>query len=84
MCKQFEAETTAICMEQIGAMLNEFQSSPAEKWAAKDAAVSDNYSYFATPRCGIFLTLVSTLYSDSLDVGDICQSREQSGSIAGE
>lgn len=39
MCKQFETETTAICMEQISAMLNEFQSNPTEKWAAKDAAI---------------------------------------------
>lgn len=39
MCKQFESETTVICMEQINLMLNEFQSSPANKWAAKDAAI---------------------------------------------
>ena len=40
MCKQFEAETTVICMEQINMMLNQFQSAPSDKWIAKDAAVS--------------------------------------------
>lgn len=40
MCRQFDNETTSICMEQINAMLTQFQASPADKWAAKDAAVS--------------------------------------------
>ena len=40
MCRQFEGETTVICMEQINAMLAEFAASPGDKWAAKDAAVS--------------------------------------------
>lgn len=39
MCKQFEAETTVICMEQINMMLTQFQSAPADNWAAKDAAI---------------------------------------------
>ena len=39
MCRQFEAETTAICSEHVGSMLAEFSSDPNSKWAAKDAAV---------------------------------------------
>ena len=40
MCRQFEAETTVICMAQINTMLEQFKSSPGDKWSAKDAAVS--------------------------------------------
>ena len=39
MCRQFEAETTSICSEHVGTMLAEFASDPANKWAAKDAAI---------------------------------------------
>lgn len=45
MCRQFESEATVICMEQINMMLAEFQSSPTDKWAAKDAAVSVWYRF---------------------------------------
>jgi exportin-2 (importin alpha re-exporter) len=40
MCRQFEEETTLICMESIGKMLQEFTASNGEKWISKDAAVS--------------------------------------------
>jgi exportin-2 (importin alpha re-exporter) len=39
MCRQFEAETTAICSEHVNSMLSEF-SADNSKWKAKDAAVS--------------------------------------------
>eukprot|EP00934_Nitzschia_sp_Nitz4_P009244 Nitzschia sp. Nitz4//scaffold21_size171442//24428//27509//NITZ4_002145-RA/size171442-processed-gene-0.41-mRNA-1//-1//CDS//3329542363//9234//frame0 len=38
MCRQFEAQTTAICMEHISSMLAEFGANPS-KWAAKDTAI---------------------------------------------
>lgn len=40
MCRQFEQQTTLICHEHVGTMLQQYQASPHEKWAAKDAAVS--------------------------------------------
>lgn len=40
MCRQFEAETTALCTDHISKMLAEFSADPANKWAAKDTAVS--------------------------------------------
>ena len=40
MCRQFEVQTTAICLEHVGTMLKEFESAPNDKWAAKDAGVS--------------------------------------------
>ena len=40
MCRQFEAQTTAICSEHIGVMLNDYGQNPDSKWAMKDAAVS--------------------------------------------
>jgi len=39
MCRHFEAETTAICEEHVGSMLNEYGTDPNNKWAAKDAAI---------------------------------------------
>lgn len=39
MNRQFEQETTTICLEHIKNMLAEFSSSPNSKWAAKDAAI---------------------------------------------
>jgi exportin-2 (importin alpha re-exporter) len=41
MCRHFEAQTTAVCLEHIGIMLNEFMADPANKWTSKDAAVSE-------------------------------------------
>jgi exportin-2 (importin alpha re-exporter) len=38
MCRQFEAQTTAICSEHIASMLGEFNADNS-KWAAKDTAV---------------------------------------------
>ena len=40
MCRQFEAQTTAICSEHITSMLGEF-ASDNNKWTAKDTAVSE-------------------------------------------
>lgn len=40
MCRQFEAEATAICSEHVGTMLSEFAANPSSKWQAKDVAVS--------------------------------------------
>lgn len=40
MCRQFEAETTALCSDHIGKMLTEFNSDPTNKWAAKDTAIN--------------------------------------------
>ena len=40
MCRQFEAETTVICSEHVDSMLREYATDQANKWAAKDAAVS--------------------------------------------
>ena len=42
MCRQFEEETTKICLDSITTMLNDFSSSNGQKWASKDAAVSHN------------------------------------------
>lgn len=39
MCRQFESETTAICLEHVHTMLAEFTADPTNKWAAKDAAI---------------------------------------------
>lgn len=39
MCRQFEQETTAICMGHVDTMLREFAADPDAKWKAKDAAV---------------------------------------------
>lgn len=39
MCRQFEAQTTAICTQHISDMLSEF-SRDSNKWQAKDTAVS--------------------------------------------
>mmetsp|Transcript_16833 Transcript_16833/g.23828 ORF Transcript_16833/g.23828 Transcript_16833/m.23828 type:complete len:877 (-) Transcript_16833:150-2780(-) len=39
MCRQFEAETTAICSEHITSMLVEYSSAPSEKYPAKDVAI---------------------------------------------
>lgn len=39
MCRQFEAETTSICSEHVGTMLEEFVKDPVGKWASKDAAI---------------------------------------------
>jgi hypothetical protein len=39
MCRQFEQETTRICMGHITAMLAEYAANPAGKWIAKDVAV---------------------------------------------
>lgn len=38
MCRQFEQQTTAICMEHIGTMLAEFAADNS-KWSAKDTAI---------------------------------------------
>lgn len=38
MCRQFEQQTTAICSEHVGVMLEDYRKDPS-KWAAKDAAV---------------------------------------------
>jgi exportin-2 (importin alpha re-exporter) len=38
MCRQFEQQTTAICMEHIGTMLGEFNADNS-KWSKKDTAV---------------------------------------------
>lgn len=40
MCRQFEEETTGICMGCIENMLNQFMSSSGKNWASKDVAVS--------------------------------------------
>jgi exportin-2 (importin alpha re-exporter) len=40
MCRQFGPQSTVICMQHIGTMLQEYQSNPGANWAAKDAAVS--------------------------------------------
>jgi len=39
MCRQFEAQTTAICSEHIGVMLAEYGKDPNSQWKNKDAAV---------------------------------------------
>ena len=39
MCRKFEAETTAICSEQINLMLADYATDPANKWKSKDAAI---------------------------------------------
>eukprot|EP00586_Coscinodiscus_wailesii_P008972 CAMPEP_0172520780 /NCGR_PEP_ID=MMETSP1066-20121228/292199_1 /TAXON_ID=671091 /ORGANISM="Coscinodiscus wailesii, Strain CCMP2513" /LENGTH=996 /DNA_ID=CAMNT_0013303589 /DNA_START=78 /DNA_END=3069 /DNA_ORIENTATION=- len=39
MCRQFEAESTGICLEHIQNMIAEFSADPASKWAAKDVAI---------------------------------------------
>jgi exportin-2 (importin alpha re-exporter) len=39
MCRQFESETTAICVGHINTMLHEFAANPDAQWKAKDAAV---------------------------------------------
>jgi exportin-2 (importin alpha re-exporter) len=39
MCRHFEAETTALCMENVNGMLAEFQNAPSQKWTSKDVAV---------------------------------------------
>jgi len=39
MCRQFEAQTTAICSEHIGVMLAEYGKDPNNHWKNKDAAV---------------------------------------------
>lgn len=40
MCRQFEDQTTAICLDQISKMLAEFNKDPSTKWAAKDTAIN--------------------------------------------
>lgn len=40
MCRQFETETTSICSEHVGVMLEGFKSDPAGRWRDKDVAVS--------------------------------------------
>lgn len=40
MCRQFEAETTAICSTHVGAMLDKYATNPSNEWRAKDVAVS--------------------------------------------
>lgn len=39
MCRQFEAETTKICLEHIAAMLQQFATLPQQNWACKDVAI---------------------------------------------
>jgi exportin-2 (importin alpha re-exporter) len=39
MCRQFEAETTKICLEHIASMLQKFASSPQQNWTCKDVAI---------------------------------------------
>lgn len=39
MCRQYETETTTICMENVNIMLMQFTNAPNQKWTAKDAAV---------------------------------------------
>jgi exportin-2 (importin alpha re-exporter) len=39
MCRQFEAETTKICLEHITSMLQKFASSPQQNWTCKDVAI---------------------------------------------
>lgn len=39
MCRQFEQETTRICMGHISTMLAEYTADSAGKWVAKDVAV---------------------------------------------
>jgi len=40
MCRQFEAQTTAICSDHIKQMIAEFAADPNNKWIAKDTAIS--------------------------------------------
>lgn len=39
VCRKFETQVTAICMEHIGIMLNDYSTDPNSKWVSKDAAV---------------------------------------------
>jgi hypothetical protein len=39
MCRQFEQETTSICLGHVESMLKEFAADPNANWKAKDAAV---------------------------------------------
>ncbi|GAX23712.1 hypothetical protein FisN_12Hh289 [Fistulifera solaris] len=39
ICRKFETQVTSICMEHIGAMLNDYSTDPNNKWVSKDAAV---------------------------------------------
>ena len=48
MCRQFEEETTVICLECIQKMLSEFSSSNGEMWISKDAAVSTPLPFLST------------------------------------
>ena len=43
MCRDFEAQTTTICLEHIGTMFGEFMADPTNKWTLKDGAVRKNY-----------------------------------------
>jgi exportin-2 (importin alpha re-exporter) len=49
MCRQFETQTTAICLEHSGSMLAEF-AADNNKWTAKDAAVSIHDNFALTAR----------------------------------
>lgn len=40
MCRQYEAETTALSLEHIKSMMSEFSANPANKWSAKDTAIN--------------------------------------------
>jgi exportin-2 (importin alpha re-exporter) len=39
MCRNFEVETTQICLEHVVTMLGEYSKDPSSNWKAKDAAV---------------------------------------------
>lgn len=39
MCRNFEVETTQICLEHVVTMLGEYTKDPSSNWKAKDAAV---------------------------------------------
>jgi exportin-2 (importin alpha re-exporter) len=69
MCRQFETQTTAICLEHSGSMLAEFAADNT-KWTAKDAAVSMHDNFVSTVRslCRTRLTVhFCSKCSDSSD-----------------
>ena len=82
MCRQFEAETTAICYEHVGSMLREYATDQTNKWVAKDAAVSTSISI--SRRLARNLTIVCScankfairiaIYSDSSYVRNLYSS----------
>jgi exportin-2 (importin alpha re-exporter) len=63
MCRQFEEETTSICMECINKMLTEFSSSNGQKWASKDAAVSNRIVYCILYHIGLYCIISDCIIS---------------------